>query len=102
MTDKVGAVLMQAVERKFRGARSSDEMLRRVYEFADLSNYSFSERLKIRAADLMFYLLIKLIGVTARFEIIGWENHDKAEENGGLPIYVFLARPNLPDNLLVA
>ena len=80
---------MQAVERKFRGTRSSDQMLRRVYEFADLSDYSFSERLKIRTADLMFYLLIKLIGVTARFEVVGWENHDKAEENGGLPIYVF-------------
>ena len=27
--------------------------------------------------------------MTARFEVIGWENHEKAEENGGLPIYVF-------------
>ena len=80
---------MQAVDRKFSGARSMDETVRRVYEFADLSDYSFSERLKIRLADLLFYLAIKLIGVTARFEVVGWENHDKAEQNGGLPIYCF-------------
>lgn len=61
----------------------------RAYEFADLSNYSLVDRLKIRAADLAFYLLINLIGLTARFEVIGWENHEKAEANGGLPIYVF-------------
>lgn len=80
---------MQAVERKIRGTRSSDEALRRVYEFADLSEYSFFDRLKIRAADLLFFVLINLIGVTARFEVIGWENHDKAEAGGGLPIYCF-------------
>lgn len=80
---------MQAVERKITRTESSDEKLRRVYEFADLSDYSFIDRLKIRGADLIFYLLINLIGITARFEVIGWENHDKAEENGGLPIYCF-------------
>ena len=63
--------------------------INRAYEFADLSGYSFLDRLKIRAADLIFYLLINLIGLTARFEVIGWENHEKAEANGGLPIYVF-------------
>jgi lysophospholipid acyltransferase (LPLAT)-like uncharacterized protein len=81
---------MQAsVETKFSGARSRDETVRRVYEFADLSDYSFMDRLKIRAADLVFYLLINVIGTTARFEVVGWENHEKAEENGGLPIYSF-------------
>ena len=63
--------------------------INRAYEFADLSGYPFLDRLKIRAADLIFYLLINLIGLTARFEVTGWENHDKAEESGGLPIYVF-------------
>lgn len=81
---------MQAsVETKLSGGRSRDETVRRAYEFADLSDYSLTERLKIRAADLLFYLLINLIGMTARFEVVGWENHDKAEENGGLPIYCF-------------
>jgi len=76
---------MQAsVEQSF-----SETRVNRAYEFADLSDYSFKDRLLIRAADLVFYLLIKFIGSTARFEVIGWENHDKAVENGGLPIYVF-------------
>jgi len=66
-----------------------DTRINRAYEFADLSGYSVLDRWKIRAADWAFYLLINLIGLTARFEVIGWENHDKAEENGGLPIYVF-------------
>src|SRR5688572_27757145 len=61
----------------------------RAYEFADLSDYSFKDRCLIRAADLVFYSLINLIGKTARFEVTGWENHEKAETNGGLPIYVF-------------
>ena len=80
---------MLAVEQKFTGARSSDDTVRRVYEFADLSEYPFKKRLLIRLADLLFYVLIKLIGLTARFEVVGWENHEKAEENGGLPIYCF-------------
>jgi lysophospholipid acyltransferase (LPLAT)-like uncharacterized protein len=63
--------------------------INRAYDFADLAHYSFLDRLKIRAADLVFYSLISLIGRTVRFEVIGWENHEKAEENGGLPIYVF-------------
>src|SRR5574338_264027 len=67
----------------------SEARVNRVDEFANLSDYSLKDRFLIRAADLVFYLLINLIGVTARFEVIGWENHAKAEENGGLPIYVF-------------
>lgn len=67
----------------------SQQRVNRAYEFADLSDYSFTDRLKIRAADLVFYFLIKLIGLTARFEVVGWENHETAEKNGGLPIYVF-------------
>ena len=81
---------MQAsIEREFADKDSTQKRLERAYEFADLSDYSFSDRIKIRAADLVFYFLIKLIGLTVRFEVIGWENHDQAESNGGLPIYVF-------------
>ena len=68
---------------------SLEKRVNRAYEFADLSDYSFKERLMIRAADLAFYLLINLIGWTARFAVTGWENHEKAEAGGGLPIYVF-------------
>jgi lysophospholipid acyltransferase (LPLAT)-like uncharacterized protein len=91
LSSAVGGIFfgMQAVDQKIGGARSSDETVRRVYEFADLSDYSFVDRLKIRAADLLFYFLINSIGLTARFEVIGWENHEKAEANGALPIYCF-------------
>ena len=76
---------MQAsVEQSFSHAR-----VNRAYEFADLSEYSFKDRVLIHAADRVFYVLINLIGLTARFEVIGWENHEEAEKNGGLPIYVF-------------
>lgn len=68
---------------------SIEQRVNRAYEFADLSEYSFKERLLIRVADLAAYLLINLVGLTARFEVTGWENHDKAEAGGGLPIYVF-------------
>lgn len=81
---------MQAsVEQELSHGPSIRERVNRAYEFADLSEYSLKDRLLIRAADLVFYILINLIGLTARFEVVGWENHEKAEENSGLPIYVF-------------
>src|ERR1051326_1453402 len=73
-----------SVEQDFSHAR-----VNRAYEFADLSDYSFKDRLLIRAADLAFYFLISLIGRTARFEVTGWENHRQVEVDGGQPIYVF-------------
>jgi lysophospholipid acyltransferase (LPLAT)-like uncharacterized protein len=69
----------------------------RAYSFAALSRYSFKERFLIRGADLVFYLLIKLIGKTIKFEIDGWENWEAATRDEQLPIYtvwhdrVFLA-----------
>src|SRR5436190_19261118 len=81
---------MQAsIEGEFSKDKSIQQRVNRAYHFADLSDYPFTDRLKIRLADLVFYFLINLIGLTARFEVVGWENHDKAEANGGLPIYVF-------------
>jgi len=80
---------MQASVETELNSSQSEQRVNRAYEFADLSDYSFKDRLMIRAADLVFFLLINLIGLTARFEVIGWENHDRAESNGGLPIYVF-------------
>ena len=61
----------------------------RAYRFADLSEYSFKERLIIRAADFAFYSLINLIGRTIKFEVVGWENHEKIFSASHLPIYVF-------------
>lgn len=61
----------------------------RAYKFADLSEYSFKQRLTIRLADLAFYGLINIIGRTIKFEVAGWENHEQIFRDGQLPIYVF-------------
>src|SRR5882762_881537 len=61
----------------------------RAYSFADLSAYSFKERVLIRAADLAFFIAIEMIGSTVRFTVDGWENWEAASSNGKLPIYTF-------------
>jgi lysophospholipid acyltransferase (LPLAT)-like uncharacterized protein len=61
----------------------------RAYSFASLSSYPLKERFLIRAADLGFFIAIKLIGATVRFEVEGWENWEAASHDGRLPIYTF-------------
>ncbi len=58
-----------------------------VYQFQDLSKYSFKQKLLIRVADLAFFSLISLIGKTIRFEIEGAENLEVIEQAEKLPIY---------------
>jgi lysophospholipid acyltransferase (LPLAT)-like uncharacterized protein len=65
------------------------EMQDNVFQFADLSKYSFKQRMIIRISDIGFYLLIKLICSTVRFEVEGWENFEKIESDGKTPIYAF-------------
>ena len=65
------------------------ESVERAYRFAPLSSYPFRKRLLIRAADLAFYLLIRLIGRTLRFEVEGWEHHETVARQAKLPIYNF-------------
>jgi len=60
----------------------------RAYGFADLSDYTFKERFLIRAADLAFYALIRIIGRTVRFRVEGWEHWESASR-GGPPILAF-------------
>ena len=63
--------------------------MERAYAFADLSRYSFKERFLIRSADLVFFLAIKIIGKTIKFEIDGWENWEAAMHDNKIPIYTF-------------
>lgn len=49
----------------------SEELRRRVYRFGDLAGYRARDRLMIRAADLSFYLLIRAISSTLRWEVRG-------------------------------
>jgi lysophospholipid acyltransferase (LPLAT)-like uncharacterized protein len=51
----------------------------RLYSFADLSQYTLTQRVTIRAAGLLLYWLIRAVGATLRFEVKGWENFTKGE-----------------------
>lgn len=59
----------------------------KVYEFETLEKYSFKERTLIRLADVVFYLAIKAIGRTLRWEAEGLANLKAVETAGRLPIY---------------
>ena len=59
------------------------------FQPADLSAYSFKQRIGIHLADWAFYLLIKFIGQTIRYETEGWENFQKIERDAKIPIYAF-------------
>src|SRR5687768_527580 len=61
----------------------------RAYNFADLSSYPFKERQLIRAADLAFFFLIRLIARTVTFQVEGWENWEAPSQAGKVPIYTF-------------
>ena len=81
---------MQAsADQEFKGARGPDETIARAYKFADLSSYPAKKRFLIRVADLAFFVLIKLIGRTIRWQVEGRENLEAATINGQLPIYSF-------------
>lgn len=63
--------------------------IERAFAFADLSKYSFKDRLLIRVADISIFLFIKLIGATTKFEVEGWENFEAASSEGNIPIFCF-------------
>jgi len=69
-------------------SNSSSSSIARAFTFADLSRYSLKDRLVIRFADLFFFLLINVIGRTARLEVHGWEHFEAAVSEGSAPIHV--------------
>ena len=74
---------------RFAQLRAESPNVDRAYSFADLSPYSWKDRLMIRAADLAFFVLINLIGRTMKFEVEGFENHETVTDKGRLPVYTF-------------
>jgi lysophospholipid acyltransferase (LPLAT)-like uncharacterized protein len=60
-----------------------------LYRFAALSKYSWKQKLLIHIAEKAIYLLINLISKTVRFETENWENFEKIESAGKVPIYTF-------------
>ncbi|HKG21092.1 MAG TPA: lysophospholipid acyltransferase family protein [Blastocatellia bacterium] len=72
------------------GHATDPELLRRrVYEFSDLSSYKWSDRFLIYAADVIFYLLIRLICSTLRWEARGREHLEAIHASGHRAIYTF-------------
>ena len=63
--------------------------INKAFVHTGLAGYSLRDRLTIRAADLAFYILIRVIGATIRFQVEGWENFESIERAGKLPIYAF-------------
>ena len=83
------ASLEQTPSERAPRAERNAALLARADAPADLSGYTSKQRFLIRAADLAFYLLIKLIGGTTRFTVAGWEHWEAATQNGRQPIYTF-------------
>src|SRR5260370_37541083 len=81
-------LMTQEAQHSTAMAKGSSSLTDRAYSFADLSAYSLKDRWLIRAADLAFFVLIKLIGRTVKFDIEGWENWQAASRDGGVPIHV--------------
>lgn len=77
--------------RRARAAQveSADALRKRVYSFSDLSGYSFTDRIMIRAADVTFYLLIWLICSTLRWEVQGGEHLGAIKSSGHRAIFTF-------------
>jgi lysophospholipid acyltransferase (LPLAT)-like uncharacterized protein len=64
-------------------------MNEKLFKFDDISDYSLKQRILIRLADPVFYLLVKIIGKTVRFQVEDIENYDEIIEAGKIPIYTF-------------
>lgn len=52
----------------------TEELFRRLDSFGSLTKYPLKDRLLIRVASELLYWIIRLIGLTLRFEVIGREN----------------------------
>jgi lysophospholipid acyltransferase (LPLAT)-like uncharacterized protein len=78
-----------SAEQQLKGARPAEETIARAYKFADLSSYRLKKRFLIRGADLAFFLLMRVIGSTIRWQVEGWDNWEKVIREGHVPIYTF-------------
>jgi lysophospholipid acyltransferase (LPLAT)-like uncharacterized protein len=66
-----------------------DGLRRRIYRMSDLSGYGWRDRFIIRAADLFFSILLRVIGVTMRWEAHGAEHLDAIHASGRRAIFTF-------------
>jgi lysophospholipid acyltransferase (LPLAT)-like uncharacterized protein len=54
-----------------------------------LDSFSLRERIEIRLADRSFHFLLRSIGATLKYEVIGGENLDAITAEKRIPIYTF-------------
>jgi hypothetical protein len=59
----------------------------KVYEFESLERYPFKERILIRLADVAFFLAIRIVGSSIRWNIEGLDHLRAVELAGDVPIY---------------
>src|SRR6266850_4735683 len=76
-------------EKRIAPRNAEPDSVQNAYTFADLSAYPFKKRLLIRLADLVFYILIRILGRTTRLSVEGWENWEAASKDEAIPIYTF-------------
>lgn len=72
-----------------RASASLEGLRNRVYCFSDLSAYRARDRWIIRVAGIVFYLLIRLICSTLRWEVRGRKHLDSILTRGHRPIFTF-------------
>lgn len=60
-----------------------------IYGQTPLDAYTLRQRIVIRIADLAFYLLIRIIGRTLRYEVEGNELYERSSRDGKVPILCF-------------
>jgi lysophospholipid acyltransferase (LPLAT)-like uncharacterized protein len=75
--------------RREKRRTDADKLRRRVYDPSDLSGYKASDRVMIYLADLFFYVLIRIICSTLRWEVRGGEHVDQITANGHRAIFTF-------------
>jgi lysophospholipid acyltransferase (LPLAT)-like uncharacterized protein len=75
------SLMASASEQTFETERTeaSGAAMDKLYQFASLERYTLKQRLIIRIAGVVLYWLIRAIGATVKFEVIGWEHHTEAE-----------------------
>jgi lysophospholipid acyltransferase (LPLAT)-like uncharacterized protein len=62
-----------------RAEGATESAKEKLYQFAALDQYTFKQRFIIRIAGIALYWLMRVIGATVRFEVIGWQHHTEAE-----------------------
>jgi lysophospholipid acyltransferase (LPLAT)-like uncharacterized protein len=75
--------------RREKRRTDADKLRRRVYDPSDLSGYKASDRVMICLADLFFYVLIRIICSTLRWDVRGGEHVERITANGHRAIFTF-------------